>query len=113
MDYFVPNFGMDKDIIDSQNNEAAAIARLRGPVAKSLLMIESDPNCNSFECFTHHTLWKKEDDPVEYPIHTDETTDQDIKDSLAHMAQAEARLGTWDFKLAHAGYAQMRHDLGI
>ena len=109
MDYFVPNFAVDQDIIDSQNNEAAAIKSIKGPAKKpaeapkapakaeetkfaakkpaasAKLMLESDPNCNSIECFTHHTLWEKGDDPVQYPISSEETLDDDIKATHQHL----------------------------
>jgi len=37
MNYFVPNFGMDSDIIDSMSNQTAAEKALKGevPVPKS------------------------------------------------------------------------------
>ena len=69
-------------------------------------MSESDPNCNSIECFTHHTMYEKEDDVVQYPESSAETLDSDLKDTQANIAAAEAKLGKWDFALAHAGYVQ-------
>ena len=35
MDYFVPNFGVDQDIIDSQSHEAAAIRRIKAPIIQA------------------------------------------------------------------------------
>ena len=44
-DYFVPNFGVDHDIISTQNNLKNAEAK-----AKAFAQIESIPACTSFEC---------------------------------------------------------------
>ena len=35
MDYFVPNFGMDQDIMDSQRHESNAIKTIKSPAKKA------------------------------------------------------------------------------
>jgi hypothetical protein len=84
MDYFVPNFGLDHDILISQAHEAELAAKLHklrdaarkeakaasAPPKATAVQLESDPNCNSIECSTHHTLWKEEAPVIDYPIST-------------------------------------------
>jgi hypothetical protein len=121
MDYFVPHFGEDPEIAASQAHEASARARLQAlrnagkaaadaarasaaPAKASAIQLESDPNCTSIECQIHHTMWKKEDDVVDYPISSAETLDDDLKFTQKNIASAEKALGKWDYKPAHAGY---------
>ena len=165
MDYYVPNFGIDSEILDAQKHESnaqAALHRLRdearaaasqpaaaappselkglpaeltgapaapakaaaattpvapaqaaAPAKAAAIQLESDPTCNSYECFTHHTLWKEDEKVVEYPISTAETLDPDMKMTQANIKAAETKLGsTWEYKPEHAGYVSLSEDSG-
>jgi hypothetical protein len=90
MNYAVPDFGPDHEIAASHAHEAAASATLGHawnpdkdddgnssihPDAhektlvgqKAEINLNSDHNCNSYECYTKHAFpSKKEKEPVEY-----------------------------------------------
>jgi hypothetical protein len=87
--------------------KAAAPAETAGLKEATKLQLNSDPNCNSFECFTHHTLWEKEADPVQYPISSEKTLDDDIRSTQTHIAQSEKKLGKWTWTGEHNVFAQM------
>jgi hypothetical protein len=89
----VPNFGVDQDILDSQSHEAAAIKAIKEPYLKARsankkpaksqkLMLSDDPNWNSHDgYFVNHSAHEKEPDIVQYPISSEDTLDDDIKDT--------------------------------
>ena len=118
MDYFVPNFGVDKDIADSQAHEAAASEKLghkwepkfdaekekwNTPTAtaefklagtKADVHLESDPICNSSGC-TQYLHPKSKDYPMDYPV-PNFGVDKDVLDTQAHEAAASEATGhTW------------------
>jgi len=99
MDYVVPNFGMDKDIVDSQAHEEAAIRRIKGGKSLSQRMSIDDPNWNSAEGYKMRHFWPS--DPAketEYKLTGAADLDEDIKDTHAHLADAEEKHGTWDIE---------------
>jgi len=78
MDYFVPNFGRDRDVINTFNSlrKAEQMRRHHWVV-------------------TDEDLKKKDDPPVEY--NGDPALDDDIIGTVYNMRQAESRLGKWDW----------------
>lgn len=78
MDYFVPNFGRDRDVINTFNSLNVAEA-IRG----------------HHWIVTDEDLKKKDDDPVMY--NGDPTLDDDVVSTVYNMKQAESRLGKWDW----------------
>jgi hypothetical protein len=79
VDYFVPNFGLDKDVRDTLSNLKITEKRMKrkmGYVPK-----KQRPKSHPKDYFVPNF-----------------GLDKDIKDSLSNMLKAEARLGKWDYK---------------
>ena len=88
----------------AETKPAAEVA----PKEAAKLQLNSDPNCNSFECFTHHTLWEKAEEPVQYPISTKDTIDPEILSTQQHIATAEKKLGkTWKWTPEYNVFADL------
>ena len=77
MDYKVPNFGVDPDIITTQKNLAKAEKRLKRKW-------KVDPNFK-----------KAKGHPVDYKV-PNFGQDQDIKDTLSIVKKMEAKYGAWN-----------------
>ena len=117
MDYFVPNFGLDQDIIDSQAHEAQSqkvlkhnwnwsSAPTRAEIEDKKLIrwgdydtqgslvqkgSSSDPICSSAfhpDCIGWGRKDKSEE-PVQYPVTHGYPLDGDIIDSQKHLADQE------------------------
>jgi hypothetical protein len=82
MDYFVPNFGVDADVLTTFNslNVAEKIRRHR---------------------WNAITKPPKPEDPVLYNENQD--LDDDIALTNSNMAEAEQKFGTWDYKALQLG----------
>lgn len=77
MNYPVPNFGLDSDIVDAQKNEKAAQDKYG---VATLIQIRSDPICGSGGCNKAKHGFGKEPYPMNYKVN-DYGIDQDILDS--------------------------------
>jgi len=77
MNYFVPHFGKDEDILNTWNSL---------DVAESIRQHRWKTDGKK----------KKEDDPIEYDYKPD--LDDDIVMTNDHMDAAEKKLGKWDYK---------------
>lgn len=77
VDYPVPNFGRDTDVITTFNSL---------DVAQKIRNHE----------WNYDGIKPKPEEPVLY--HDGEELDEDINHTHAHMAAAEAKLGAWDYK---------------
>jgi hypothetical protein len=73
MDYTVPNFGVDKDIVDHNSSLEKTEALLKHKFNPKL---KEDPH------------------PVDYKV-PNFGVDQDIKDATANIANAESDYGAW------------------
>ena len=102
-DYFVPNFGMDKEIAASLKHTADQEKRLKHTwvIPKEDVQLSEDkasiPACTSFECKTEtaapHKLQKDMDKhPKDYFV-PNFGMDKEIAASLKHTADQEKRLG--------------------
>jgi len=74
-DYFVPNFGIDHDIKDAQNNIAAQEKRLN---------------------HAYHASFKKPEEPPKDYFVPNFGIDQDIKDAQSNIAAQEKIHGAWN-----------------
>jgi len=78
MDYFVPNFGQDRDVVSTWNSL---------DVAESIKQHRWEFDASKLP---------KPEEPVVYK--NDEDLDSDIDMTNEHMAEAEKKLGKWDYK---------------
>lgn len=105
-DYFVPNFGADKDIIDAQSHIAQQESKhgTWTPVQDSngawtlpsahaqLLQLQDDPICNSSGCTQYKHPKQKDDHPMDYYV-ADFGKDHDLSHNDASLNTAETMLG--------------------
>ena len=77
VDYFVPNFGIDEDVIDTQNSIKSEERRQGVTWNASLKKDQAKPH------------------PTDYFV-PDFGIDDDIEDSLSNLKAAESKYGRWD-----------------
>jgi hypothetical protein len=97
-DYFVPNFGVDHDILDTHHNLAGSAAACKAGqpcgqpwVVAAQTRARSDPICNSSGCTQYLHPEPADSHPVDYPV-PDFGLDHDIVSTHQHEADARRRL---------------------
>lgn len=101
VDYFVPNFGVDKDILTTQRHIKEAETQLKRKMVLSQteedIRLDSDPICSSAGCDQYKHKKPKLGYDIDYPV-PDFGADPDMEGTLTNEALASKMVNhNWEF----------------